>query len=135
MSPDSGFLSRAGIVDRVEAVRNSAGDVIRLNVKVRAETEYQQTYYRDNKHVDEIVFSLAVDSQVNPGDVVSIQMQFASPFGDRFRPALEASTGDDDALEVMVEDGMVEEAKAKTKCGDDDCTLDECRIEEDDDDS
>jgi len=112
---ETGYLTRAGIVDRVEAVRKS-GEVLRLNVKVRVETEYSTQYYNDDKHIDEMVFSLPVDSGVNPGDLVSISMQFANPIGQRFQPALEASTvdedEDDDVLEVMVEDGMIEEADA-----------------------
>lgn len=112
MTNDTGFISTAGIVDKVEAKRNGAGDVLRLSVIVRVETDYAQTYYSENKHVDEIMLSLPVDSRVNPGDVASVTVAFQSPFGDRFRPALEVSNGDDDdVLDVMVEDGMIDEAK------------------------
>ena len=120
---ETGYLSRAGIVDRVEAVRNNAGEVLRLNLKVRAETEFQQLYYKNEKHVDELTFSVPVDSGINPGDLVAISMQFANPIGQRFVPALEASTvededddfdddEDDDVLEVMVEEGLIEEVKS-----------------------
>lgn len=109
MTNETGFVSRPGIIDKVRAVRK-AGEVVRLDVMVRVETEFAQSYYSDDKHVDEMSFSMPADSQVNPGDVVSINMQFASPFGERFQPALEASTtDDDDVLEVEVEAGMIEE--------------------------
>lgn len=107
---ETGFVSRPGIVDKVHA-RRKGGDVVRLDVMVRVQTEFPQTYYTDEAHVDEMMFSMPPDSRVNPGDVVSINMQFAAPFGQRFKPALEASTSDDDVLEVEVEAGLIEDSK------------------------
>lgn len=107
---NTGQIYTVGIVDRVSAKRNNAGEVLRLETTVRIETKFETTYYGQDYQVDELVLSLPVDAQVNPGDVVAISMLFESPTTARFQPALEASNGDEDELEVMVEDGMVEEA-------------------------
>lgn len=97
---ETGFIVRAGIVDKVEAVRNNSGEVLRLALKVRAETEYQEIYYSDKKHVDEISVSVPVDAGINPGDLVSITMTFANPVGQRFAPALEVSNDNDEDFDV-----------------------------------
>jgi hypothetical protein len=69
--------------------------------------------YGGNVTFDPILI-LPVDSGVNPGDVAVINVAFQSPFGQRFQPALEASTNgeeDDDVLDVMVEDSLIADAK------------------------
>ena len=109
---ESGWVNRPGVVEGVEAVRQGK-EVLYLKTKLRFETEFKTAYYSDDNKVDEISIALPVDAAVNPGDVVALQIQFANPLGQRFVPALEVST-DEDVLDVMVEDGLIEEADAES---------------------
>ena len=101
-------MTRAGIVDKVRAVRNdTSGDVVRLEATVRIETSFERAW-GGKMYADEIVVSLEPTSNVNPGNIVGINIMFDDPMGQRFQPALETSTVDEDGevLDVMVEDGM-----------------------------
>lgn len=85
-----------------------------LEVTVKAPTElpvaaWQSSSSDNNRHVDQFDIALPLDMQVRPGDVVALHVQISNPFveSNRFRPALEVGEPE---LEVMVEDGMIEEA-------------------------
>ena len=96
----------AGTVDKVRAIRSNKDEVLRLEVTVHIPTQFENPYYGTDKISDDIVFSVPNDSSVNPGDLAVINIMFANPNGQRFQPALEAGSTDDDVLEVNVEDGM-----------------------------
>lgn len=86
-------IIRVGIVDGVKARRKS-GEVLSLAITVRFETELQSIYnYGDDKvEIDDVQFSVPATSGINPGDLVTLDVRFQSPEGQRFQPALEAST-------------------------------------------
>ena len=86
-----------------------------LEVTVKAPTDlplaaWQSSSSDNNRHVDQFEIALPLDMQVRPGDVVALHVQISNPFveSNRFRPALEV--GEPDAIDVMVEEGMIEEA-------------------------
>lgn len=104
-------ISRAGIIDGVTARRkNDGNEVVSLGVKVRFDTYLNKTYnYGEQKtEVDEVMFSMPPNSNVNPGDVVVMTLDFKSPFGQRFVPALTMS--DENPADVLDEDMLADEA-------------------------
>lgn len=86
-------ILRIGIVDGVRARRKS-GEVKSLAITARFETDLDTIYnYGDDRvEVDNIEFSVPASSGINPGDLVTLDIRFQSPEGQRFQPALEAST-------------------------------------------
>jgi len=86
-------IYRLGIVEGVRA-RRKAGEVKSLNVTARFKTDLETIYnYGDDTvEIDEIDFSVAPTSGINPGDLVTIEVNFTSPDGQRFLPALETSS-------------------------------------------
>ena len=86
-----------------------------LQVEIKSPTDlplaaWQSSSDGDKKHVDEIDIAVPLDAQIRVGDLVVIEIEIRSPWVEeqRFRGALEV--GEPDVLEVMVEDGMIEEA-------------------------
>ena len=92
-------IIRTGIVDGVTARRTGSGEVTSLAIKVRFETELNTTYnYGDQKlEVDEVTFSVAPGSPINPGNIVTLDISFIPPDGDRFVPALTVGATDESA--------------------------------------
>jgi len=100
MNVDFDYYNQTGIVDKVRAVRNNAGEVLRLDVTIRVETGLDTTSYGQDQHVDEVTVGMPVDANVNPGDVVSLALHFTNPFGQRFQPALEVGESDEEEVSV-----------------------------------
>jgi hypothetical protein len=97
---ESTIVSRVGIVDAVAARRDS-GEVKYLVASVRFETEIEDEYsYSDKKRVDNVDIAVPVAAGVNPGDVVELHVQFISPFGQRFQPALTVSESDEETVDA-----------------------------------
>ena len=92
-------IIRTGIVDGVTARRKGNGDVTSLAIQVRFETELDTTYnYGDQKlQVDDITLSVAPGSPINPGNIVTLDISFLPPDGDRFVPALTVGATDESA--------------------------------------
>lgn len=111
--PETTYLGFNGIVDKVRAVR-ARGEVsyLEATVHVKMGEDYKGAY-GDTVTMD-LPIPLPVTSDVNPGDVAQVNLSFANPFGHRFVGALtvgsEPDELDEDALEVMVEDGMIDDA-------------------------
>ena len=110
-------VTRQGMVKTV-TVREYEDEAKFIKVSIKAPTELPLAQWQsgsgNNRHVDEIDLALALDAQVRPGDMVAIRVQIVSPVVEstRFRPALEATfaeAGNDDVLDVMVEQGMADE--------------------------
>jgi hypothetical protein len=82
-------VSRAGIVEAVQAKRKNS-EVVSLAVTVRFETMLVNEYaYSDNDtRIDEVMFHVPPAEGINPGDVAVMTLDFKSPFGQRFVPAL-----------------------------------------------
>ena len=102
-------ISRAGIVEGVKAKRKGS-EVVSLAVSVRFDTmlidEYAYGSSGETK-VDEVQFHVPPNSGINPGDVVVINLDFKSPFGQRFVPAL--TVGDDNPADELDEDILADE--------------------------
>ena len=94
----SDSISRVGIVDKVEAVRQKK-EVVRLDVTIRVETMLASIHYGEDLHTDHYKVAMPPDSPVNPGDIVAVSFEFQSPFRQRFVPALDVSNGDDEEEE------------------------------------
>jgi hypothetical protein len=101
-------INRIGIVDGVEA-RRKDGQVVHLLANVRFETEIANEYgYGEKMRVDVIQIALGTSENVNPGDVVVLNVEFTSPLAQRFQPALtvgdepEDQVDEHDAAEVTV---------------------------------
>lgn len=101
MSPDN-YYNQAGIVDKVRAVRGSNEEVKYLEATIRIDhgTEFESRY--GGNVTSDLPIAIPVTSSVNPGDLVQVTFQFANPYGQRFAPALEAST-DEDADDTEME--------------------------------
>ena len=95
-------INRIGIVDAVEA-RRKDGQVAYLVANIRFETEIANEFgYGEKQRVDNLAIALGTGENVNPGDVVILNVSFKNPMGQRFQPALEvgnpADELDEDAL-------------------------------------
>ena len=105
--------ARQGMVKQVR-VREYDDEAKYLQVEIKSPTDLPlaawQSASTDKKHVDEIDIAVPLDAQIRVGDLVAIEIDIRSPWVEeqRFRGALEV--GEPDVLEVMVEDGMIEEA-------------------------
>ena len=89
-------IERAGIVEGVKARRKDS-EVVNLAVTVRFEAMLRDSYaYGENTVVDEIVFTVAPNSGITPGDVVVMPLGSRSPIGQRFVPALTVSNEEED---------------------------------------
>ena len=109
-------VTRQGMVKTV-TVREYEDEAKFIKVTIKAPTELPLAQWQsgsgNNRHTDEIDMAFPLDAQVRPGDMVAFRVQIVSPVVEstRFRPALEATfaeAGNDDVLDVMVEDGMIE---------------------------
>ena len=79
-----------GIVDRVRAVRRN-DEVQYLEASIHIKMGEEDSGQYGGEVTIDLPVPLPTTTQVNPGDVVSVQMQFVNPFGQRFMPALEVS--------------------------------------------
>ena len=118
-APATTYVGFNGIVDKVRAVRRR-GEVsyVEATVHIKMGEDYKGTY-GDSVTLD-LAVPLPVTTEVNPGDVVSVNFSFVNPFGRRFVGALTVGNEEEteteeghgtEVLEVMVEDGMVNESK------------------------
>ena len=89
MSEKFDLYSEAGIVDKVRAIRNNAGEVLRLDTTVRIVTPLETTNYGQETNIDEITIGMPVDAGVNPGDIVAVRLHITSPSDRRFQQALD----------------------------------------------
>ena len=107
----SSFTQLGGIIDKVRAVRGNDDEVlyVEATIHVKMGDDYKGVYGYDVS--TELVLPLPVTTEVNPGDVAEVTFSTRNPFGQRFVGALTVGNEDEDedALDVMVEDGMVEE--------------------------
>lgn len=79
----------SGVVDSVKAVRQSGTDEVlhlRATIHFDASKEFTNTY--GGGVTMDWDLPIPVDSGINPGDVVSVELSILSPFGQRFAPAL-----------------------------------------------
>ncbi|GAF70568.1 unnamed protein product [marine sediment metagenome] len=105
----SEYIRRAGIVKGVTA-KEYGGEYRHLSVQVSFETQEPTAGWQSGsgeKKVDEFNFTLPIGSPVNPGDVAVVTMEFESPFGQRFKPALEV--GVENPADVLDEDMLADE--------------------------
>lgn len=124
-TPQHHYVGLTGIVDKVRAIRsNDEVRYLEATVHVSMSEEYVGTY--GGKVTVDLSIPLPITTEINPGDVCQVSLDFVAPFGHRFQPALEVGedhgvevldddddgepVGVADVLEVMVEDGMIEES-------------------------
>jgi hypothetical protein len=91
----------AGIVDSVSAVRKSGSDEV-LYLKARLHFEFDKDEYQGiygGLVTQDWELPLPIDSGINPGDMVAVQIQVVSPFGQRFAPALEMGDPRDEGFD------------------------------------
>ena len=95
VSENSEIWTMNGIVDKVRAVRNSSDEVryVEATVHVKMDESYKSQYGSDV--TIDLPVPLPIGTGVNPGDVVSVYMQFVNPFGKRFMAALEMPDTDE----------------------------------------
>lgn len=90
-------FSMQGIVNKVEAIRNSQSEVLHLEATVRIEHGGYKGRYGDSV-TSSIVIPFSPDLDINPGHAVAIDIVIVDPFGARFQPALEMA---DDVEETV----------------------------------
>ena len=92
----SEFIRRAGIVKGVQARKHKQEFVnMRVDLEFKTEERVAGYVYDDaDKQIDDMIVTLPIGTPVNPGDAVVITMEFVSPLGQRFKPALEVGTQD-----------------------------------------
>lgn len=89
-------LSRTGIVDEVKAMRKK-GEVVNLQAKIRFDTGIMSDYdYDVSLKIDEIYITFNPLAGINPGDIVAFDMVVQSPLTQRFAPALEMGSDEDE---------------------------------------
>jgi hypothetical protein len=87
-------IKQAGIVDTVRAVRSTTDEVMYLvaGIHMDFDQEYVNQYGSlQTREWDQI---LPVNSEINPGDVVTMVVSFNRPFGERFQLALDVGGPD-----------------------------------------
>lgn len=93
-----------GIVDGIKAVRRSGSDEV-LHLKATIHFDFDDEYKGVYGGIvtEDWTLPLPVDTTVNPGDVVSIEMSILSPFGQRFAPALTVGDPRDEGFDEDAE--------------------------------
>lgn len=96
-------ISRVGIVDGVRAKRKGE-EVVYLMATIRFETELvnELSYSSDKNRIDTVDIAFPVNAGVNPGDVVTMDIVTQTMI-DRFMPALEAGTTEDEPETEVVD--------------------------------
>lgn len=90
------IIERVGIINGVSAKRNnSTENVVFLQAEVRLVTDLPTEYsYDDKTRTDVMNISFPVSSGIQAGDVITVTVETASPVGERFPAALEASVSE-----------------------------------------
>ena len=73
------------------------GEVVNLQARVRFETGLLSDYdYSKDLKIDELHITFPPSAGINPGDLVTFEMTVQAPEMQRFVPALEVGSTDDD---------------------------------------
>lgn len=106
----SEYVVLSGIVDKVRAIRGGSQDDVRYieaTVHIKMDEDYESPY--GGKVTVDLPIPLPITTEINPGDVANVTISTQNPFGRRFVGALTVGN-EEEPLEVMVEQGMIEEA-------------------------
>jgi hypothetical protein len=117
-----------GIVDKVRAVRRSSSDEVlylEATIHIKMDEELFTSQY-GSPVTSDMTVPLPIGTEVNPGDVVAIHMQFVNPFGKRFHAALDVGENPADELD---EDMLAEAAVERDDNFDDEDDINEAVID------
>ena len=107
-----------GIVDKVRAVRRQDEvQYLEATVHLKFDEDQYQGQYGGQVTYD-LALPLPIGTEVNPGDVVQVHMNFINPFGKRVMPALEV--GDENPADELDEDMLAEAAVERDDIFDED---------------